>query len=95
MNYAQIDENEVYSIKLVSGEEIIGKVVEKTRSSIWIRKPLVMIHSPEGVGFMNYVVTSEDEIYCFDKNHLILVAKTANNISKIYYENTTNIQLIK
>lgn len=96
MHFTEIKENEIYSLKLISGEEVIGKVVEATETMLWIRKPLVMIHSPQGIGFMNYMLSSDDETYCFDrKSHVIVEGKTSKQISDAYYENTTNIHLIK
>tara|TARA_A100001011_G_C14195605_1_gene793324 strand:+ start:957 stop:1256 length:300 start_codon:yes stop_codon:yes gene_type:complete len=51
-------EGDIVSIKLVSGEEVIGKF-KSGETDITIEKPLVMMHGPQGLAFGNFFATAK------------------------------------
>ena len=51
--------NDVLTLKLVSGEEVIGYYVEETATEIILRKPLVPVPTGEGqMGLAPYIMSS-------------------------------------
>ena len=51
--------NDVLTVKLVSGEEVIGYYVEETATDIILRKPLVPVPTGDGhMGLAPYIMSS-------------------------------------
>lgn len=53
--------NEINTIKLVSGEEIIGKVNSIEENILEITKPLVIMMSPQGLAFGTFCPTLDNK----------------------------------
>jgi hypothetical protein len=51
--------NEVYTVKLVTGEEVIGYLVSNTSAGITLRKPVVPVQMDDGWGLAPYLMTSD------------------------------------
>ena len=54
----EFKENDIISLKLVSGEEVIGKFKSKTADATTIEKALVMMHGPKGLAFGTFFATA-------------------------------------
>ena len=57
----EFKENDIISLKLVSGEEVIGKFKSKTSDTTTIEKALVMMHGPQGLAFGTFFSTADQE----------------------------------
>ena len=85
--------NDVISIKLSSGEEVVGKLVEETSGAITLSKPLMLANTPKGMGLAPYMFTVDPEkaqLKFSDKN-IITVSKTMETMSKQYIQSTTGL----
>jgi hypothetical protein len=52
--------NQVVTIKLVSGEEVIGYYVKSTLTETVLRKPVVPVPTPDGkIGLAPYIMSSD------------------------------------
>jgi hypothetical protein len=51
--------NEVYTVKLVTGEEVIGYLVSDAKDGITLRKPVVPVQMDDGWGLAPYLMTSD------------------------------------
>ena len=51
---------EVVTIKLLSGEEIIGKLVEDTDAYVKLSKPRVLTSTSGGIGLAPYLFTVDE-----------------------------------
>ena len=50
-----IKTDDVVALKLVSGEEVIAKVVTNDETMLTVNKPLTLIHTPKGVAMSQYI----------------------------------------
>ena len=57
----EFKENDIISLKLVSGEEVIGKFKSKTSDTTTIEKALVMMHGPQGLAFGTFFATANSD----------------------------------
>ena len=57
----EFKENDIISLKLVSGEEVIGKFKSKTADATTIEKALVMMHGPKGLAFGTFFATANSD----------------------------------
>lgn len=97
MKFKKLVRNEVYSFKLVTGEEVIGRVEEFNEEYVILHKPVILAQTNNGVGIIPYMVTIEDECtdLVFDSNSIISCGKTREEITDGYYRATSNIQIVR
>jgi len=80
------------SLKLSSGEEVIGRLEEETKESIKLHKPLMLTMSQQGIGLAPFMFTaSPDATITLKQSKVICVVKTIDEMSKQYISNTTGI----
>jgi hypothetical protein len=86
-------ENDVVSIKLSSGEEVVGKLVEETSDTITVSKPLMLAHTQQGMGLAPYMMTVDPEKaqLKFNERNVITVSKTMETMAKQYIQSTTGL----
>ena len=85
---------EVISLKLTSGEEIVARLATETDTHYTLSKPLVIGHTPQGVGLMPYLFTvSQDKDIKLNKTTVTVAEATDKQFADQYMQSTTNIQL--
>ena len=86
-------ENDIVSIKLSSGEEIVGKLVEETSDGFTISKPLMLAQTPKGMGLAPYMFTVDPEKaqLKFNEKNVITITKTMSTMAKQYIQSTTGL----
>jgi len=85
--------NDIVTIKLIGGDEVIGKLTdERTDSYVEIKKPLVVMMAQQGFGLMPFMLTgSPDATVKLDRSHVLAVMKTMDQVSKEYIKQTTGL----
>ncbi|MCS7316821.1 MAG: hypothetical protein NZZ41_00660 [Candidatus Dojkabacteria bacterium] len=94
-------ENEIYSFKLVSGEEIIGRVLNVFPDHFLIKKPLVLslVQIPgssgqAGVVFLPFMISSDDNIQVkLFKSSIVCMCKPSKEAESGYLKNTSGIEI--
>lgn len=84
--------NDTVSLKLISGEEVIGRLIESTESDVTIRKPMAFLMGPQGLGLVPFMfsATETDQI-SIKVNAVVSMAKTDENVSKQYIKQSTGL----
>src|SRR5262245_10913033 len=92
------DINDVVTIKLLSGEEIVGKLVEKTIDSVFLAKPVHIVMQPVsakrmGLAFHPVLGSVRDGITMqFPLTGLaIRPVKTGEDVARNYIQATTGL----
>ena len=89
----RFDENDTVSIKLVSGEEVIGKFISDDDKVITLEKPLMLAMSQKGIGMAPILMTVNPETKLkFNKSSVMIMAHSDDEIAKQYIYQTTGIQ---
>lgn len=87
-------ENEVISLKVSSGEEIIGRYVREDDRYFYLTKPNVLMMNPQGMGMVPYMFTvNPDEDYAITKGSIITLSRTDSDVAKQYLSKTSGIAL--
>lgn len=87
-------ENEVYTFKLNSGEEVIAKVKSINDDHILLTEPLSVAPGPQGMGLVPSIFTSEPgSDVRLNTNSVSLSSQTEDNIKLKYLEATTGISV--
>lgn len=87
------NDGDILSIKLSSGEEVIGKYVKDTDEHLILDRPLMLAMSQKGVGMAPVLMTVNPESKLkFSKTAVMVVAESDQEIAKQYLYQTTGIQ---
>jgi hypothetical protein len=87
-----IELNEVYTLKLSSGEEVISKVIAVDADTITLSEPLSVAPGPQGIGLMPSMFTAEkDKSVTLNTRAITMYCETADPIRIKYIEATTGI----
>jgi hypothetical protein len=85
---------EVVTFKLVTGEELIGKLGEETATHYVIERPLALVMSQKGLGLQPWLFTvNPDKTIRFPKEKVIVLEATMEEMSKNYLSGTSGIAL--
>jgi len=87
-------ENEVVSLKVSSGEEIIGRYLREDNDYFYVTKPNVLMMNPQGMGMVPFMFTvNPDEDYAITKTSIITLSRTDSDVAKQYLSKTSGIAL--
>lgn len=85
---------EIVTLKIVTGEELIGKLTEIGDDYYMIHRPLVLVMSAQGLGLQQWTFTANvDKAFKISKDKIIMIAETVKEMSSQYIEGTTGIKL--
>jgi hypothetical protein len=89
-----IKENEIFSIKLNSGEELITRVKKVTPEYLIISEPVSVAPGPQGMGLVPSVFTAKpDGEFTLNKNSIAVICETEYNIKTKYTEAVSGIKV--
>ena len=88
----EFKENDIISLKLVSGEEVIGKFKSKTTDVTTIEKALVMMHGPKGLAMGTFFATANsDNGIDILNDKLISIGLTNHKVKNEYTRVTSSV----
>jgi len=87
------DTNTVYSIKMISGEEIVTKILSEDDNSYTLSKVLVAVPSPQGLQLISWLFTTNPmNDIVVSKNHCLTIGVSRDEVRDGYIETTTGIK---
>lgn len=88
----KLEKNEIYTIKLASGEEIVTKIVEQTENSYEVDQPIMVVVSQQGLQLMPGLFTNNNEkSVTINKNSCVMIGITREDVRTNWIEATTGI----
>jgi hypothetical protein len=91
-----IEKNEIYTIKLNSGEELIAKVtdIDTENNQLVVSEPVSVAPSAQGMGLVPSVFTANNSAeYRINTTSVAIYVPTDDSIKDKYVEATSGIQL--
>ena len=83
---------DVVTLKLNSGEELVGKLVEEKADAYKIKTPLTLVMGQQGIGLQQYLFTAEaDKAHLFPKSSVTIITKTMKQFSDAYQTQTSGL----
>lgn len=80
------------SLKLTSGEEVIGRLDEENGNTLVLHKPLMLTATPQGLGLAPFMFSvAPDTKIKISTDKVLCIAKTLEEMAKQYISNTTGI----
>lgn len=90
---SKFTEGDIVSLKLLNGEEVIGKYVKEDMTSYILNKPLMLAMSKQGPAMMPLMMTvNPEQDFTINKTAVLLYGETAKEIADQYVYQTTGIQ---
>lgn len=87
---------DICSLKLVTGEEIVTKVVEEKDGYFWVEKPCTVMPSQQGVGLVQSLFTADpNKPISIKKDHVVMLVPSADQIRIHYIKTTTGLEIVK
>jgi hypothetical protein len=82
-NYKQ---NDVITLKLVTGEEVIGLFIESSGFHIKLKRPVSLVAMEKGVGFAPFAMSADPAVneFIFKIGSIITDFKTSNEYAVEY-----------
>lgn len=89
---SEIKENDVITLKLVGGDEVVGRLSSDGSESIVLSKPLLVVMAQQGFGLMPYILTADPtRNVSINSTHVISKIKTIDAVAKEYIKQTTGL----
>lgn len=83
---------DVVSLKLSSGEEILGRLEAEKENNVTLKKPMVLIAQEKGLGLAPFMFSvSPDGRFVMKSTAISCMAKTEPEIAKQYVATTSGI----
>jgi hypothetical protein len=89
----QIATNDVVSIKLINGDELIARFVSEDASGIEIDRPLALTMGAQGLGMIPWVFLGDKSTMTLKKDHVFVMVPAKKDAADQYMEGTTSIAL--
>lgn len=81
----KIKENDVVTMRSISGEEIVAQVVSQDSDIVMVKKPMTLVDTNGGYGLSQMTFTiSEDSVIPIFKHSLMLVTQTEESMAAQY-----------
>jgi hypothetical protein len=83
-------QGDILTVKLTSGEELVGRLDSETDTHIKLKMPLTLIMSQQGVGLQQYLFTADPEkLLTINKTAIACFTSTREEFAKAYQERTS------
>jgi hypothetical protein len=80
------------SLKLISGEEVVGRLVDLTENTFSLSKPMTFIMGAQGFGMVPYMFSApQDAKIKIKESSVVAVNKTDEQVNKQYLSQTSNL----
>lgn len=84
------------SLKLSSGDEVVGRVAGQTAEGITLTKPVILAASREGLAMVPFMMTGNpDGDYLFKTNNIMCIVDTNDQVGDAYIQSTTGIAPVR
>lgn len=82
----------IVAVKLISGDEIVGKIEELNTDSLVLAKPIAIGLSSQGVGFAPFMLSAVDNAtLTFKFEKIITYTQAREEIKNAYIQSTSGI----
>lgn len=88
------NENDIITLKMTSGEEVIARLVERKENDVVVIRPMVLGQTQQGMGLLPFVFTVDtDRNLSINNSTVVVIAKTDSETASQYIQATTGLTL--
>lgn len=89
----EVNNTDVFTIKLISKEELVTRISEHTDQEVCLRKPMSMIQTQTGVGMMPWAITGSSMDQWINVQHILTIVPTNKEVASSYMQSTTGLTI--
>lgn len=84
--------DDIASFKMISGDEVVGRIVAITEHTYELNKPCIVVTSPEGIGLIQAMFGLDPDIenLVYRKDHMLTMCHTHARMREHYVTVTNN-----
>jgi hypothetical protein len=87
---------QIVSMKLTSGDEVVGKITGQTPEGITLSKPVILAASRDGLAMVPFMMTADPEgDFLFKVNNIMCLVDTNQQVSDAYFQSVTGITPVR
>ena len=84
--------NDIITVSLISGQEVLGKLVSEDDNVVVIQRPLTVAFGPQGAAFQPFTVTGDSEgKVSFSAAKIVATLKTNKETTEAYRAATSGL----
>ena len=92
----KIELDQVYTIKIANGDELVAKITAEDDATYTVTKPLTVVPSREGIQMiMGLFTANPDKPVTINKTQVSLIAASRDEVCDSYVEATTGIKPVR
>jgi hypothetical protein len=92
----KIELDQVYTLKIANGDEIIAKITAEDDTTYTVAKPLTIVPSQQGINMMNSLFTADpDKSVTINKTQVSMISLSREEVCDSYLEATTGIKPVR
>ena len=92
----QVELNQVYTIKIANGDEIVAKITTEDADSYTVLSPLTVVPGPQGIQMVRSLFTADPEaIITINKTQVSMIAASREEVCDSYIEAITGIKPVR
>jgi hypothetical protein len=92
----KLELDQVYTIKIANGDEIVAKITAQDELTYTINKPLTVVPGPQGIQMIMSLFTANPEKPAtLNKSQVSLIASSREEVCDSYLEATTGIKPVR
>jgi hypothetical protein len=92
----KIELDQVYTLKIANGDEIIAKITAENDTTYTVAKPLTIVPSQQGINMMNSLFTADpDKSVTINKQQVSMISLSREEVCDSYLEATTGIKPVR
>lgn len=88
-----MEQTKVYSIKLISGEEIVARINKQTDDVTELNKPRALVMGPQGFSMIPWMMSAPDSNIIISNTTIAGATETSSMISTQYIKHVTGLQV--
>jgi hypothetical protein len=89
----ELNTTDVFTIKLVSKEELVTRITEFNDTEVCVRKPMCMIQTQNGVGMLPWVLTGGSMEQWINVQHILTITRSNQEVASSYIKSTTGLTI--
>jgi hypothetical protein len=87
--------NDIITLKLVNGEELVARYMDKTVTHWILERPLMVMASNQGVALIQSLISADiNKNVEINSEHVIMHSQTVQQMVDHYIQTTTGIQTV-
>jgi hypothetical protein len=92
----KVELDQVYTIKIANGDELVAKIVSEDEQYYTVARPLTVVPSQQGIQMIFALFTANpDKTVAINKSQVSLIAISRDEVQDSYVEATTGIKPVR